>query len=69
MNDVDIAAIRRTFVRQIDGLPSVEARALLGELLVFAHLDGETTIEEFEGWLDLMRKLFASCMGPKPPVM
>ncbi len=69
MNEMDVAAIRRKFVRQIDGLPSVEARALLGELLVFAHLDGETTIEEFDGYLDLMRKLFADCTGPKPPVM
>jgi hypothetical protein len=69
MNEMDVAAIRRKFVRQIDGLPSAEARALLGELMVFAHLDGETTIEEFEGWLDLMRKLFADCTGPKPSVM
>jgi len=69
MNEMDIAAIRRKFVCQIDGLPSVEARALLGELLVYAHLDGETTIEEFNDWLDLMRKLFANCKGPKPPVM
>ena len=69
MNEMDVAAIRRKFVCEIAGLPAVEARALLGELLVYAHLDAKTTIEEFDDWLDLIRKLFADCKGPKPPVM
>ena len=49
--------------RELDRLPFEHSFALLGDLLVFFCLDGETTVEEFEGVLNHMRVLYAQCKG------
>ena len=53
--------LRWRLARELCLLPRPAAFALLGELLVFVHLDGETTIEDFDASLQIIRGQFLRC--------
>ena len=56
--------VRRRIALALDELPPEEALAVAGELLVYACLDGQTTVQEFDALLAEIRSLFAHCKGP-----
>ena len=59
-----VQEIRRQIALALDELPSEDAFALAGQLLVYVCLDGQTTVQEFDALLAKIRLLFAHCKGP-----
>jgi hypothetical protein len=58
-----VSRLRWRLARELDLLPQYAAYALLGELLVFVHLDGATTVAEFDAALRVIRDQFLYCKG------